>query len=99
MAIRELGPQPVVLVDLVMNWNSDGSEPLQVVRMRGDGFDPRELVGDPGSVAQAYRVWLEQLIELTGAVPLPDPESARGRPMRVFDEVAAYQDEVLQTGA
>jgi hypothetical protein len=95
VGVLGMGDGPVVLIDLILNWNDEGGCPLQLVRLRGDRFDPRRLVGDGVRLAEAYRAFLSELHANTGAVPLPDPEAARGRPIRVFESLDAYQRKVL----
>lgn len=95
MVVRSLGQSPEVVIDLALNWNQPG-EPLRIVRLRSDGFDPRGLVGPAANLEDAYRMLLDKLLTLTRAIPLPDEESARGRPMRVFSDLESYQQEVLE---
>jgi hypothetical protein len=92
---REDAPEPLVIVDLVLNWNTSVSEPLHVVRVRSDRFDPRLLVGDALGPAEASRVFLHELHTNTRAVPLPDAASAEARPLRLFASLADYEREVL----
>ena len=43
-----------------------------------------------------FAIMLAKLLAHSRAVPLPDPEGARGNPIRVFTDPLAYQREVLQ---
>ena len=95
MVVRSLGKSPEVVIDLALNWSRVGDEALRIVRLRGDGFDPRTLITDEEGLEDAYRALLDKLLTLTRAIPLPDEESARGRPMRVFSDLETYQREVL----
>ncbi len=99
MVVRSLGQSPEVVIDLALNWSATGDEALRIVRLRSDGFDPTSLVGEQASVEDAYRTLLDKLLTLTRATPLPDEESARGRPMRVFSDLETYQREVLDVGS
>jgi membrane associated rhomboid family serine protease len=95
--VRDLGPKPVLLLDLLLNWNDFAGEgPLKLVRLRSDRFDARRLAPGSTSQTEALRLVVSLVLERSGATPLPDPESARGRPFRVYDAVAAYQREMLQ---
>ena len=96
MVVRSLGQSPEVVIDLALNWTQVGDGTLRVVRLRSDGFDPRTLIPDEESLEDAYRALLDKLLTLTRAIPLPDEESARGRPMRVFSDLETYQREVLE---
>ena len=99
MVVRSLGQSPEVVIDLAINWSATGDEALRIVRLRSDGFDPTSLVGEQASLEDAYRTLLDKLLTLTRATPLPDEESARGRPMRVFSDLETYQREVLDVGS
>jgi hypothetical protein len=82
-------------VDLVFNWVALRDEPLQVMRMRGDHFDPRRLSPGRDSALEALRDFLKRLQESTSATPLPDAEAALGRPFAVLDDLTTYQRDVL----
>jgi membrane associated rhomboid family serine protease len=93
-AIEGLSERPVIVVDLVLNWSAPASEPLQVIRLRSDRFDPRRLA--PGDEpATALRALLARLLRLSGATPLPDLQSVQGVPFAGFRSLAAYQRDVL----
>ncbi len=97
--IRGLALHPVVVIDLLLNWN-EGSDPtLRVVRLRSDGFDPRMVIAAPPDENEALRSFLSELLARSTAVPLPDPDSALGVKVRAFDEFELYQREVLRVGA
>ena len=61
-----------------------------------DRFAVRRLVPEAGGPMDALRELLELLFERSGAAALPDPDGARGRPVRVFPDLATYQRQVLQ---
>lgn len=96
--VAGLAVHPVVLVDLLLNWSAEGDTSLRLVRLRSDGFDPRALMPDAEDPTAAFRATLGELLERTGAVPLPDPDAALGLCTPHFDSLAAYQREVLQVG-
>ncbi|MEE9280655.1 MAG: rhomboid family intramembrane serine protease [Myxococcota bacterium] len=98
MVVRSLGQSPEVVIDLALNWNQTGEEALRIVRLRSDGSDAHSLLDDEASL-EDVRTLLDKLLTLTRAVPLPDEESARGRPMRVFSDLESYQREVLEVGS
>jgi len=94
-AVHGIGPKPVILVDLVLNWMTPKSEMLRVIRLRGDQFDPRRVLAGQGSAADSLRVFVKTVLERSNAIPLPDREGALGRPFASFDELAIYQRAVL----
>jgi membrane associated rhomboid family serine protease len=98
-AVQGLSAKPVILIDLIANWNDSGGGPLRVLRIRSDRFDVRRLVPEAGGPMDALRGLLDALFERSGAVALPDPDGARGRPVRVFADLATYQRQVLQAAS
>ena len=94
-AVHGIGPKPVILVDLVLNWMTPKSETLRVIRLRGDQFDPRRVLAGQGSAADSLRVLVKTVLERSNAIPLPDREGALGRPFASFEELAIYQRAVL----
>jgi hypothetical protein len=87
---------PVVVIDLVLNWGEPEHPTLRVLRLRNDGFDPRMVVAAPGEDDEALRAFLSELFSRSQAVPLPDPDAALGVDLRRFDDIEAYEREVLQ---
>jgi hypothetical protein len=94
-AVEGLGSKPVLVVDLVAGWRLPPSEPLRIVRLRGDRFDPRKVVGATGSPVDALRELVDRLLGETGAEPLPDLRAARGRPFAGFRDLTAFEEDVL----
>jgi len=95
--IARAAQKPVVLVDLLLDSPWGDRPKLRVIRMTSDTFDPRLLVGGDDGM-QAFQAWLNRLFEISEAVPLPDPDSARGKPFRSFSTIEAYEKEVLGIG-
>ncbi|MDJ0852705.1 MAG: hypothetical protein QNK04_30415 [Myxococcota bacterium] len=94
--VAGLANEPVVVIDLVLNWNRMLDEPLRVVRLRADRFDPSSLVPGTTGGGGALSDFLGELLEKTRGVPLPDPESALGLRLDPFESLAEYQRRVLQ---
>jgi hypothetical protein len=95
-AVTGIADKPVLVVDLVMNWNDVAAEQVQVIRFRSDRFDVRTLMPQASSPVEAFRAVLEQLLARTGAAPLPDRGSLRGRPFSTHASLADYEQVVLQ---
>ncbi len=94
-AVHGIAPKPVILVDLILNWKAPVHETLRLIRMRGDRFDPKTLFPGQTSAVEALRSFVTHVLERSGAVPLPDQQSALGRPFASFEELALYQRAVL----
>jgi membrane associated rhomboid family serine protease len=95
--VTRAAQKPVVLVDLLLDSPWGDRPKLRVIRMTSDTFDPRQMVGGDNGMT-AFQIWLEHLFDVSGAVPLPDPDAARGKPFRSFSTIDAYQKEVLGIG-
>jgi hypothetical protein len=93
-AVDGLGAKPVLVVDLVAGWRRPPEEPLRIVRLRGDRFDPRKVV-EAASPVDALRELVDRLLGESGAEPLPDLRAARGRPFAGFRDLVAFEEDVL----
>jgi hypothetical protein len=88
----------VIVVDLLLNWSAQ-DEPLRVIRLRGDRFDPCKLCAEPARPVDALRDIVDRLLAASEARPLPDLRSARGRPFAGFASLEDYERDVLTLGA
>jgi membrane associated rhomboid family serine protease len=95
-AVQGMAAKPVILVDLLLNWTEMSDAPLRTVRLRSDQFDPRTLFPQAGGGLESFRAMLDALHARAGATPLPDPDAARGRPFKMYPDLARYEREVLQ---
>jgi hypothetical protein len=96
--VARSGERPLVLVDLLLDSPWSNRPVLRAVRLLSNTFDPRQLMGSEDAVT-AMRKLLEHVLEVSEAVPLPDPDAARGRPFAAYQSIAAYQREVLNITA
>jgi len=94
-AVNGISSKPVLVIDLLANWNEVDGGPLRTLRIRSDTFDALTLVPSASRPAEAFRSILETLLARSNAVPLPDPDGAHGRPFRVFGSLTTYEREVL----
>lgn len=97
-AVRGLAEKPVLVVDVVLNWLDVPDQPLKVIRLRSDGFDPRAVVPGCSSALEALRKLLEQLLTRSGGTPLPSREAALGQPFASFPDLETYDRDVLMAG-
>ena len=91
VAVDGLAPKFVIVIDLVLNWMSESPEPLKVIRMRGDQFDPRQFSPDHDSPLDAMRHFTKLLLRQSNATALPDMRSVEGAPFASFSDLASYQ--------
>ncbi len=99
VAVSNLGPKPVIILDLILNWMSLADEPLRIIRLRGDRFDPRRLAPDHAAPVDALRAIVERLLRESKATALPDLQSAKGLPFAGFDDLESYHRDVLMVDA
>jgi hypothetical protein len=90
--------KPVLVVDLLLDAPWGDREALRIIRLSSDSFDPRKVVGGEDSM-EALRSLLRRILEISEAVPLPDPASASGRPFQTFPSLGAYHQDVLGVAA
>ena len=84
----------MIVIDLVLRSTRPG-RPRSSLRMRSDAFDPAALFPERTDAGQALRSLLSELLDRSGAVPLPDPDSALAlRPQR-FESLAAFEAATL----
>ncbi|MBW2445285.1 MAG: rhomboid family intramembrane serine protease [Deltaproteobacteria bacterium] len=94
--VRGLRSKPVVVIDLVTNWLGAGGQPLKIVRLSSDRFDPCKLMPGEENGFQALKNWIADLLQKSEALALPNPSSAVGDPFQMFDSLEAYEREVLR---
>jgi membrane associated rhomboid family serine protease len=95
VAVNGLGEKFVIVVDLVLNWMSEPSEPLKVIRLRGDQFDPRQFAIGQDSPLDAMRSFTTRLLGRSNATALPDARSVQGTPFASFADLSSYHRTVL----
>ncbi len=95
VAVSGLGEKFVIVVDLALNWMSDPSEPLKVIRLRGDQFDPRQFATGQDAPLDAMRSFTTRLLERSNATALPDARSVQGTPFASFADLSSYHRTVL----
>jgi len=94
-AVRDLGMKPVVVIDLLMNWSSEPSESLKLLRIRSDQFDPRALVPGATDGVAALRAFIAILVDRALPECLPDEASVLGQPFAMYDSLADHERQTL----
>jgi hypothetical protein len=94
-AVSGLSARPVLVMDLVLNWDADPDEPFKVIRLRGNHFDPLSLSPEAPSPLQALKDMITTLSQRSGAKALPTEAAVSGDPFLRFDDMAQYERAVL----
>lgn len=93
-AVEGFSEKPVLVVDVILNWNETEETGLRVIRLRGDRFDPRRLA-PAETPLEAFRVLVGTILDRASATPLPDRDSALGNPFAAFEARSLYERTVL----
>jgi membrane associated rhomboid family serine protease len=94
VAVSGLGPRPVLVLDLVLNWVADSEEPMKLIRLRSDRFDPLDYAPQAGGPLAALTAWVVALENQSGATCLPTQSLLEGQFTR-HASLEAYERAVL----
>jgi len=92
--IVESGQTPFVIVDLMLDAPWSKRMKLRVIRVRSTAFDPSALAEGPDPMS-CFKQLLVEVLEVSDAAPLPDPDAAVGNPFARFSTVGEYEAEVI----
>ena len=93
VAVSGLGPRPVLVLDLVLNWTAGRQEPMKLVRLRSDRFDPFDYADGANPLA-ALTAWVNELERESSATCLPSRDVLNGSFAR-YASLAEYERQVL----
>ena len=94
-AVSGLSARPVLVMDLVLNWKADPAEPLKLIRIKGNLFDPLSLAPEAESPLHALKEIIATIADRSGAECLPDSAAVAGDPFRRFQDLAQYEQAIL----
>lgn len=92
--IVESGRTPFVVVDLMLDGPWSKRVKLRVVRLRSTAFDPASMAEGPDPMS-CFKRLLVDMLAVSEAVPLPDPDSAVGSPFQRFAGIPEYELAVI----
>jgi hypothetical protein len=93
----EAGGRPYLVVDLLLDPPWDEQEEVRAVRILSTAYDPRPMFGG-NDLMEGYKKFLYEFLMICHAVPLPDADTARGRPFRAFASLRDYEQRILHVG-
>ncbi len=92
--IVEPGQAPFVIVDLMLDAPWSKRVKFRIIRVLSTAFDPSALAAGPDPMS-CFKQLLVEVFEVSGAVPLPDPDAAVGNPFARFSTIGEYEAEVI----
>ena len=93
-AIREIGSQPFLILDIFVDHPIDERQSHSFLRLNSKNFNPLRVVKDSKSPAAAIRSMVKNILERSDADPLPDEESLLGKRFLSFASVAEFEKEL-----
>ena len=87
--------EPVLLIDLALNWNDPNAQILQLIRLASHPADFARLIPEEADSAAASRRLILELLERSGAVALPDAEALGGSEFSTYPDLSLYQNLVF----
>lgn len=94
VGVHGMAEKPIVLIDFVID-GSGGTQPLTLIRLRCDRFDPRILLPKAESSKVAMRTLIDGL-QKKGLHILADITATGTDTRPVFDSVEAYHDKIIR---
>lgn len=84
-----------VVVDLLVDSIWSDKDVIRSVRFRSNEFDARSFLPESGDAQLALLEMIDNLLAVSQAHPLPDPEAVAGRPFRSYGSLDEYARDVL----
>jgi len=94
-AVSGLSERPVIVIDLVLNWLAIDDEPLKVIRLYSNRFNPKRLSPAAASPLDALKSFAADVMQQAGATALPSQGAVAGTPLATFESLGTYQRDVL----
>lgn len=86
---------PYVVVDLLVDSIWSDKEVIRSVRFKSNEFDARSFLPESGDGQMALIELIDNILAVSQAHPLPDPEAVVGRPFRSYGSLVEYARDVL----
>ena len=84
-----------VVVDLLVDSIWSDKDVIRSVRFKSNEFDARSFLPESGDAQLALLEMINNLLAVSQAHPLPDPEAVAGRPFRSYGSLVEYARDVL----
>ncbi|MCP5051765.1 MAG: rhomboid family intramembrane serine protease [bacterium] len=96
------GKPAYLLIDLFLDHPqtaaTTGSATLNIrsLRVTSSTFNPQRVIPNTKSLTDAFRIFTSGVLKLSGATPLPDPESVQLKKITEFHSVKEYEEAMLR---
>lgn len=94
VGVHGMAEKPIVLIDFIID-GSGGTQPLTLIRVRCDRFDPRTLLPNAESSKAAMRTLIDGL-QKKGLHVIADITNTSTDTKPVFESVDAYHDKIIR---
>ncbi len=84
-----------VVIDLLVDSLFSDRTQIRSVRLRSDEFDARTLIASQSDPHQALVAFIDNLLAISGATPVPDADSVKGQPFYSFASLSDYETKVF----
>ena len=84
-----------VVIDLLVDSLWSDKPKIRTVRLRSNEFDARGLVEAQQDPHQALVVFIENVVAISGASPVPDADSIKGQPFYSFASLPDYESKIF----
>lgn len=84
-----------VVLDLLVDSIWSDKDVIRSVRFKSNEFDARAFLPESGDAQMALLEMINNLLAVSQAHPLPDPEAVAGRPFRSYGSLVEYARDVL----
>ncbi len=84
-----------VVIDLLVDPPSGEGRRIRTVRLISNEFDARAIVAAQSDPHQALAAFIDNLVVISGASPMPDADTVRGQPFYSFASLSEYESMVF----
>ncbi len=94
--VRGLAPRAILVIDLLLSDPTPSAQPLEVVRLRSDGFNPLRLAPEAKGALEGLQSFVSELARRARVEVIPP--AALGR-VATYDSLAEYERRVLRVSS
>ncbi len=85
----------MVVIDLLVDSLFSDRPQIRTVRLRSHQFDARTIIPSQTDPHQALIAFIDNLLAISGATPVPDADSVKGQPFYDFASLPDYESKIF----